>query len=257
MSSSSNPTPDPRRQEGISLEELAEAFATVMGASPRTKPNGEPGETITPETLPATESSASDEISVAESELAAAEITAEPPAEEESCPVSPRSIFEAMLFVGNRGNQPLSAVKAAELMRDVSPEEIPSLVEQLNRHYDETRCPYHIVGEGEGYRLILRNNYFSLRDKFYGRVREARLSQAAIDVLAIVAYQQPLSSEQVNRLRGKSSNHILAQLVRRGLLRIERPDAQPRQPHYCTTDRFLQLFNLQSIEELPRSEEPE
>ena len=77
----------------------------------------------------------------------------------------------------------------------------------------------------------------------------------AIDVLALVAYQQPLTGEKIHRLRGKPSSHILSHLVRRGLLRIERPAAKRRTPHYHTTERFLQLFNLQSLDDLPRSED--
>jgi segregation and condensation protein B len=56
-------------------------------------------------------------------------------------------------------------------------------------------------------------------------------------------------------LRGKPSSHILTQLVRRGLLRIQRPDGKRRTPHYYTTERFLRLFNLQSLDDLPRSED--
>jgi segregation and condensation protein B len=86
-------------------------------------------------------------------------------------------------------------------------------------------------------------------------MREARLSQAAIDVLALVAYQQPIAGDQIQKLRNKPSSHVLAHLVRRGLLRIERPGAARRAPHYYTTDRFLRLFNLGSLDDLPRSEE--
>jgi segregation and condensation protein B len=162
-----------------------------------------------------------------------------------------------MLFVGNRENQPLSPRRAAELMRDVEVDEIPALVEELNRRYNEAAAPYQIVGEGDGYRLTLRDEFHSVRNRFYGRVREARLSQAAIDVLALVAYQQPVTSEQIHRQRGKPSRHVLAHLVRRGLLKIQRPDKQRRTPHYSTTERFLSLFNLQSLDDLPRSEDPE
>ena len=140
-------------------------------------------------------------------------------------------------------------------MRDVMPDDIPVLVDELNRSYASQGAAYEIVGEGDGYRLALREEFRSLRDRFYGRVREARLSQAAIDVLALVAYQQPVTAEQINRARGKPSSHILAHLVRRGLLRIERPDPKRRTPNYHTTERFLKLFGLQSLDDLPRSEE--
>ncbi len=251
MSQIPEPSPEPLRQEGISLEELAQAFAQVMGAAPQSRADTEPSAQPPAEgALPA-----SAVAETAESQPGAAEQPSLPPAREDACPVSPLSILEAMLFVGNRDNTPFSAGKAAELMRDVAAEEIPALIEELNHRYSVNNCPYHIVPEGDGYRLTLRKSYSALRNKFYGRIREAHLSQAAIDVLAIIAYRQPLSGEQISRLRGKPSSHILTQLVRRGLLRIERSDTKRRRVHYFTTERFLRLFNLRSLEDLPRSEE--
>jgi segregation and condensation protein B len=79
-----------------------------------------------------------------------------------------------------------------------------------------------------------------------------------IEVLAAVAYHQPITAEEVTRLRGTTSGHVLAQLVRRQLLQLVREDAQ-RRACYSTTTRFLELFHLQSLADLPRSgdlEEP-
>jgi segregation and condensation protein B len=241
---------EPCRQEGISLDELAQAFAQVMGVAPHRKSDGD----LEADSNVLEDKSLEEDDSIKLQPAIVVEHTPAPP-QEDTCPVSPLTILEAMFFVGNHENKPLTALKAAELMRDVAAEEIPTLVDELNHRYDINNCPYHIVGEGNGYRLILRKNHSAIRNKFYGRIREARLSQAAIDVLAIVAYRQPLASEQVNRLRGKPSTHILAQLVRRGLLKIKRPESKPRTPQYYTTDRFLRLFNLQSLDDLPRSEE--
>ena len=61
-----------------------------------------------------------------------------------------------MLFVGVPGDQPLTAARAAELMRGVEPGEIPAMVDDLNGRYRATGCPYHVVHEGAGYRLTLR-----------------------------------------------------------------------------------------------------
>jgi segregation and condensation protein B len=251
MSQTPEPVPEPRRQEGISLDELAQAFAQVMGAAPRSKTDVEQA---------AQSTAMSDQPSAVDQQaIEAHDVSAEQPdlaaVQEDACPISPLSILEAMLFVGNCDNKPLSTQKAAELMRDVAAEEIPTLIEELNQRYAAASCPYQIVGQCDGYRFTLRKSYSALINKFYGRIREARLSQAAIDVLAIVAYQQPLTGERVSRLRSKPSSHILAQLVRRGLLRIERPDSKRRTPHYYTTERFLRLFNLQSLDDLPRSED--
>jgi segregation and condensation protein B len=241
MSSSAERSVDSQSQ-GISLDELAEAFAQVMGAEPRRTAESPP-----PDSPVAVQAEATVEL--------ASEPSPHVAAEDDPCPISPQTILEAMLFVGNRDNRPLSPGRAAESMRDVTPDEIPPLVDELNRRYAAQGAPYHVVGEGDGYRLTLQREFHPLRNRFYGRIREARLSQAAIDVLALVAYQQPITSEKIGRLRGKPSNHVLTHLVRRGLLRIERPEPKRRTPHYYTTDRFLRLFNLQSLDDLPRSED--
>lgn len=168
---------------------------------------------------------------------------------------TPRSILEALLFVGNANNQPLAKQQAASLLRGVSTAEIERFVHELNKEFQEDGCPYHVVLEGAGYRMTLRGEFAALRDKFYGRIRRARLSQAAIDVLAIVAYNQPLNRQRVEKLRGRPSSSILRQLVRRRLLLIDRSDSRPRRVNYRTTDRFLRLFGLESLSELPRSQD--
>lgn len=246
MPSSPEPPFDSQPQ-GISLDELAEAFAQVMGVEPRqTATAGDPSDAVGVSPVPTTGDV---------SQPSASESPAPADESEDNCPLSPHSILEAMLFVGNRDNRPLTPARAAELMRDVVADDVPPLVDELNRGYELRGAPYRIVGEGDGYRLTLCPEFHQLRNQFYGRIREARLSQASVDVLALVAYQQPITSEKIGRLRGKPSSHILAHLVRRGLLRIERPETKRRTPHYRTTDRFLKLFNLQSLDDLPRSED--
>ena len=218
--------------DSISLDELAQAFAKVMQP-------------------PAAEAAA-------DAEEPQSPPPDEPEAEEPSedtGPVTPLGILEAMLFVGDRGNSTLTAARAAELMRGVEPGEIAALVRELNRRYAKNECPYYVAEESGGYRLALRKLYFPLRERFFGRIRLARLSQAAIDILAVVAYQQPLTREQIGAVRGRPSGHVLSQLVHRGLLRIERLPGKRPAAQYHTTDRFLKLFGLQTLADLPQSEE--
>lgn len=231
-----DPPPD---DQGVSLEELAAAYADLLD-------RGEDPYSAAPDPeAPAGVAAAVDE-TVDEEEL--------PPVEEQDvCDISPRSILESMLFVGHPENQPLTSEKIASYMRGVRPQEIDELIVELNQVYDQEGCPYQIESVGAGYRMALREEFTSLRDKFYGRVKAAKLSQAAIDILAIVAYKQPMTREDVDELRGRPSGSILTQLVRRGLLRMERPQEKPRTPRYSTTSRFLELFGLESIEDLPQS----
>ena len=157
-----------------------------------------------------------------------------------------------MLFVGTPDNEPLSAARIAGLMRGVRPAEIDELVRDLNADYARCGRPYHISGEGAGYRMAIREEFQGVRDKFHGRVRQARLSPAAVEVLAVVAYNQPLSADDVARQRGTPSGPILSQLVRRQLLRIDREPGRPRGGRYSTTERFLRLFGVESLADLPR-----
>jgi len=225
--------------QGLSLDELSQAYADLLdrGDDPF-------AEAATQET-PA--------VPVPEAEEVAEED--EPQGEEKDafCEVSPRSILEAMLFVGHPDNAPLTSEKVASYMRGVRPQEIDELIVELNQRYDRDGHPYRIESVGAGYRMALREEFNSLRDKFYGRNKSARLSQAAIDVLAIVAYRQPLTRDEVDALRAKPSGTILTQLVRRRLLRMERPNEKPRTPRYLTTDRFLELYGLDTLRDLPKS----
>ncbi len=221
--------------QGISLEELSAAYAQLLGkgADPYERPIEAPPGSLAEilETTPDTES------------------------EDEVCDLCPRSIVEAILFVGHPGNEPLTAEQIAQLMRGVPAREVEELVRDLNQTYAEHGHAFHIVSAGAGYRLVLHDELAALRNVFYGRVREARLSQAAVDVLAIVAYQQGLTRAQIEQLRGRPCGAILAQLVRRRLLRLDRPQKKPRTPRYATTDRFLELFGLSSLDELPLSQD--
>jgi segregation and condensation protein B len=170
--------------------------------------------------------------------------------------LNPRSILEAMLFVGNRENRPLSPFRIAEKMRNVSPEEIDDAVIVLNRHYEQFSCPYVILKESNGYRMVLHPEFDPILTKFYGKIREAKLSQQAIDALAVVAYRQPISADDVQKIRRQPSSALLNQLVRRGLLGVEREIRDKKKIMlYRTTNRFLELFQLDSIDDLPISEE--
>lgn len=173
------------------------------------------------------------------------------------CEINPRSVVEALLFVGRPDDGGLSARELASAMRGVSPDEIAAVVAELNTAYDLDGAPYAIIGSPNGYRLALREEYRRVRDKFYGRVRDAKLSPAALEVLSIVAYRQPILAEEVNQLRGRPSGGVLATLVRRQLVQQERSEQRGEPPRYRTTTRFLRLFGLENLAALPRSEELE
>jgi len=239
----------PTDEHGLPLDELTQAYADLIarGDDPYAAlpdPDESPLSVLTEEDGEEVEEAGDDELEADDPSGGAANADA-------ACEISPRTILEAMLFVGHPENQSLTSEHVASLMRGVRAPEIDELVVELNRSYDEEGCPYRIESVGAGYQLVLRDEFHSLRDVFYGRVKAAKLSQAAVDELAIVAYKQPLTREEVDAMRGRPSGSLLAQLVRRQLLRVERPHDKPRTPRFCTTDRFLQLFGLESLRDLP------
>ncbi len=261
MSDISPPSADRPPEQGVSLSELTEAFAKAMGglADPEND-----SETLSEPSAPESEAPEPAEAPPPDQPDAAGPVDDSPEPEveldtygdnDDACVLSPATILEAMLFVGNLANEPLSSQRASDLMRGVTVREIPDLIKELNGRYLSNGCPYSIVSEGAGYRMALRREFNPVRNKFYGRIREARLSQAAKEVLAIVAYRQPLTSERMTTLRGTPSGHLLTQLVRRRLLQAERQPGKGRTMFYRTSDRFLELFGLENLDDLPRSEE--
>jgi segregation and condensation protein B len=233
----SNAESDPGTGRGPSLDELSGIYAALIK---RDDDSSEASEN---------ESSA-ESLDFSDEEV----VEAEPVP---SVEVTPLSILEAMLFVGNPENEPLGAKQVAGLLRGVSPREIDKLVKELNERYDNRGCPYQVDSVGAGYLMRLRPEFSQFREKFYGRIREARLSQQAIDVLAIVAYRPGATRVEIDDLRGRNSSSILSQLVRRRLLRVERTGEKPRKPCYFPTERFLGLFGLDQLDELPQSQELE
>jgi segregation and condensation protein B len=177
--------------------------------------------------------------------------------EDAQCAITPRSILEAMLFVGHPDNEPITSAQVAALMRGVRVREVQEMCNELNQIYRAEGTPFEIQSVDSGFRLALRPEFASLGNKFYGRIKDAKLSQQVIEVLSIVAYNQPITKTDVERMRGKPSGSLLNQLVRRELLRIERPDKSPKNALYLTSERFLQIFQLDAIEDLPQSHELE
>jgi segregation and condensation protein B len=227
----SDPTPAPAPTPGrFTLERLSSAFARLMGTTTSARKAAAP-----------------------QIAIAADDDLADPTAD--AAPVTPRMIVEGMLFVGAADGRPLASREMAAHIRNVSPDEVDSLVAELNGAYQQEGAAYEIVAVDGGYRLQLRGDLAEVRQRFRGDVRAAKLTPAALEVLSVVAYKQPVTADDVNCLRGSQSYAILAQLVRRQLVRVERSAPASRSARYFTTDRFNRLFGVANPAELPRSED--
>ena len=226
----------------LSLDDLGAAYAR---AAAEHDPESFQVESVEPD----------DEAELDEEELGAGD---EPQADDDEGVVTPEAIVEAALFVGHPENRSFSEQKLASLMRDVTPDEIVELIKQLNQSYKDTDQALRIVQDEHGYRMTIAPGVEAVRRSFLGKVREARLSQSAIEVLALVAYQPGIDSQTVQDQRGRESASLLSQLVRRRLLEIQRekPDGGGRAiARYYPTERFLALFALESLDDLPQVEE--
>ncbi|MEO1529778.1 MAG: SMC-Scp complex subunit ScpB [Planctomycetota bacterium] len=221
--------------EGLSLDDLGDAYARAAAAH-------DPENYVTPE--PVAPEAQDDEEAVQDDEDAVA--------------VHPEGIIEAALFVGHPENKPLTLAELAALMRDVTEDEVDEMIEALNESYREAEQAFRITGDESGFRLTIAPAVENVRQSFLGKVREARLSQAAIEVLALVAYQPGVTAQTVQDQRGRESGSLLNQLVRRRLLEMKRKkpeDGSRKVPHYYPTERFLTLFHLESLEDLPQVDE--
>ena len=140
-------------------------------------------------------------------------------------------------------------------MRDVSPKEVRSIAKKLNEQYERENAAYRISLEDNNIRMIVAEDLGGLQNQFFGRNRQATLSQSAIDILAVVAYRQPIARDEIEKARNKSVGGVLNQLVRRDLLTTVADEAKPKRKLYTTTERFLDLFNLEDLADLPQTQD--
>ena len=171
------------------------------------------------------------------------------PPENAPDPPSPLKIIEAMLFVG--GAQ-LTAGDACSAIRGLSPEQFRSLVEELARKYRVQNRPYAVLPEGAGYVLSLKPKYRSFKEKLHGGPREVQLAQPALDVLSLIAYRQPIAKHELDAVSGTDAAGPLRQLARLGLVSVLQRATGTEAAGYGTTPKFLALFGLSSLDDLPR-----
>lgn len=173
--------------------------------------------------------------------------------------ISEKQVVEAALFVGG---MPLTAKKLSSLFHtDHGFGFVECLIDELNRQYTEEGRPYSItLGEG-GYRLSLLPEFEPVRNKVFGfGPKDVKLTQDALEVLALVAYQQPITKSQMEALGKSNTGSVLRQLLQRELIRIDRAHSpqtskSKNDPPYVTTPRFLSLFGIGNLSDLPVAED--
>lgn len=168
--------------------------------------------------------------------------------------VSPRSVIEGALFVG--GDVSLTARKLASLIGNNTDHRLAvKLIDQLNEDYTAENRPYEIQLHEGGFRMQLREKFANVALKVFGLgPREVRLSPDSLEVLAFVAYNQPVTKDALSQISNKNLQTLLRQLIRLRLVDIERTGTRRSDIAYRTANRFLELFGLDSLDDMPQAD---
>jgi segregation and condensation protein B len=168
---------------------------------------------------------------------------------------------EAILFAAD---EPVEASRIADIVADVTGQsppdeaEINTAVERLNAAYEETGRAFEIKSWAGGYRLVTRSSLSPFAKTFYVEEQETSLSRSLMETLAVIAYRQPVTRPEVDFVRGVSSDYAIRKLLEMDLANVEgRADSVGRPLLYGTTDRFLEQFGLDSLDDLPTLREVE
>jgi len=160
-----------------------------------------------------------------------------------------KGIIEALLFASDRT---LTSSQLAELSGAADGREARKAVLALQKEYEETGRAFRIEEVAGGFRLVTRPEYHQWVSKLRRNEQIEGLSQAALETLAIVAYRQPIVRSEIEDIRGVQSDYILRSLMEKGLVRVcGRSEELGRPLLYGTTRKFLEMFALRSLDDLP------
>ncbi|MBT3270635.1 SMC-Scp complex subunit ScpB [Candidatus Poribacteria bacterium] len=167
--------------------------------------------------------------------------------------VTLKRTIEALLFAAGA---PITVPQIVEVVEELDTRTARSLLTELQDEYDANARGFKLVEVQKGYQLATRQDYSASVQKLFTKEIAARLSPAALEALAIVAYHQPVTRAEVEDIRGVNSDSVLNSLIERKLITISgRRDVPGRPLLYATTDRFLEHFGLRDVADLPSLDE--
>lgn len=163
-----------------------------------------------------------------------------------------RSAVEAILFVAT---EPVNASDLAEAL-DEKEADITAQLDELRKVLDENVGGFALEQTAGGWRLATRAEHDSVLKKYFAKKGENRLSLAALETLAIIAYRQPVTAPEISDIRGVNSTAVIRTLLERRMIRVAGRKNVVGAPFlYRTTKDFLVHFGLNDIRDLPRLEE--
>jgi len=163
-----------------------------------------------------------------------------------------RAVIEAILFVTD---EPQPARRIAQLMEGCDPDAVARAVEDIRRSLDGPEHGIQVVEVAGGYQMATKEQCREHLDRYFETRRRARMSTAALETLAIIAYRQPITRAEVEAVRGVNVDGVVHSLLERRLIKIAGRKDAPGQPFlYRTTPEFLKHFGLRSLSDLPQLE---
>lgn len=168
-------------------------------------------------------------------------------------------VLEGILFVV--GDEGVTLNQVCDIL-NVSKEEAKSLLLELKNSYEAENRGIRISYLGDAFKLTTKKEHKEYYQKLIQNPESNNLSQAALETLAIIAYNQPITRVEIDEMRGVSNVHLLRKLLAKGLIKEAGKSDLPGRPNlYATTSDFLDYFGLSSISELPNiikeKEEPD
>ncbi len=160
--------------------------------------------------------------------------------------------LEAALILAD---EPLPARRVADVVGLADNGEARKLIEQLKELYDLEGTAFQIEEIAGGYQLLTRSRYHPWLARLKRTGHELRLTPAALETLAVIAYKQPIMRAEVEKVRGVACAELIRQLMEKGLVKITgRHDSLGRPQLYGTSKKFLQAFGLNTLKDLPEVE---
>ncbi|MFN8646106.1 MAG: SMC-Scp complex subunit ScpB [Gemmatimonadales bacterium] len=162
-------------------------------------------------------------------------------------------LVEAALFAANR---PITIEELQTLEPEASLADVRTALDELREHYDFDGHAVEVVELAGGYQVLTRRAFAEAIERAQIAVRTPRLTAAAMETLAVIAYRQPVGRAEIEEIRGVSAGGVLRSLQERGLIEVVgRSEAMGRPLLYGTTPLLLELLGLRDLGELPRTDE--
>lgn len=158
-----------------------------------------------------------------------------------------RPALEALLMIAD---QPMDETTLATAVGFAVPEVVAALTD-LAGEYDRESRGFELRHVGGGWRYYTRDEFSHVVEKFVLDGQQSRLTQAALETLAVVAYRQPVSRSRVSAIRGVNVDGVMRTLLTRGLVEESDTDTETGAHLYSTTTYFLERIGIQSLAELP------